>query len=146
MKLVDPEALLNELQERLSHARLLQHVAEADGSSEDIAEATGAVPAWREAGELVQDHLKAAPEVPAPLPVGPDMPMGVRILVWWRAKWHIASFHTDCPGCPGESCEYCYGASKDYWRDSNGELHEGMDENPPTSYLPLPAAPADVGA
>ena len=60
MKLVDPEALLNEIQDRLSQALLLRHVAEADGSDEDIAEATGAVSAWREAGALVQAHLKAA--------------------------------------------------------------------------------------
>lgn len=60
MRAVDQEALLNALQERLSQALLLRHVAEADGSDEDIAEATGAVSAWREAGELVQAHLKAA--------------------------------------------------------------------------------------
>lgn len=83
----------------------------------------------------------AAREVPAPQPIGPDTPVGTRILVWWREKWHIASFHTDCPGCPGESCPHCYGASEDYWRDGNGELHEGMDENWPIFYLPLPTAP-----
>ena len=65
MRAVDQEALLNALQERLSQALLLRHVAEADGSPEEIAEATGAGGAWREAGELVQAYLKAAGDSPA---------------------------------------------------------------------------------
>ncbi len=71
MRTVDPKALLNEIQERLSQARLLIHVAEADGPSEEIAEAGGVAIAWREAvPEVPQgaaDQLAAAGAIIAAL-------------------------------------------------------------------------------
>ena len=82
-------------------------------------------------------------EAATPKPIA-EAPYGVRMLVFWHGAWHIASITEDCPGCPGESCDRCKGHAGDTWRDANGEIHEGMDEDWPAVYLPLPPAPVSA--